>query len=157
MKNKPFEKRFPKNKEGAMELSFGMIFSIILIIAFLGFGFYAIKTFLNVNDSAKVGNFIKQLQNDVDDLWRSSQGNQQIEYKLPSKIDQVCFVNDNPEGRVSFRPRGVSDLDLVKIEHIDIINMTLGQNPKERCINVVNEKIKLNISKEYGKELVFIR
>lgn len=144
------------NKKGAMELSFGMIFSIILIIAFLGFGFYAIKTFLNVNDSAKVGSFINQLQKDVDDLWRGSQGNQTISYKLPSKIKEVCFVNDNSEGRVSFRPRGVSDLDLVKIEHIDIINMTLGQNPKERCFNVVKEKVKINMLKEYGKELVFI-
>lgn len=152
-----------KNKKGAMELSFGMIFSIILIIAFLGFGFYAIKTFLNVNDDAKVGSFINQLQKDVDDLWRGSQGNQTISYNLPQKIEKVCFINDNSVGRVSFRPMGISSLDLVKMEHIDIINMTenSGIDPQTKkefyCLKVVNKKIKLNISKEYGTELVLIK
>ncbi len=49
-----------------MKLSFGMIFSIILIIVFLSFAFYAIKIFLNMQTTMQVGKFVEELRNDVD-------------------------------------------------------------------------------------------
>ena len=38
-----------------MKISFGMIFSIILIIAFLAFAFYAMKFFLDFKEKQKLG------------------------------------------------------------------------------------------------------
>ena len=57
------------DKSGQMKISFGMIFSIILIIAFLGFAIYAIMTLLEIIDNAKIAKFVEDLQGDVDKMY----------------------------------------------------------------------------------------
>ena len=77
------------NKNAQMKLSFGMIFSIILIITFLGFGFYAIKSFVGISEDVKIGQFENNLQEDVTELWKSQIGTMsanRLEYSLPGKI-----------------------------------------------------------------------
>ena len=93
-------------KRGQMKISFGMIFSIILIIIFISFAFFAIKKFIGIQDAMKIGQFGDQLQSDIDKLWRGSQGSQEVEYFIPSKIESVCFVDDEYENLV------VADFDL---------------------------------------------
>ena len=80
-------------KSGQVKLSFGMIFSIILIIIFLVFAFYVIGKFLDMKGSVEAGKFIGSLQTDVDKMWKSSQGSQELEYSVPSGIEQVCFAD----------------------------------------------------------------
>ncbi|GAH39661.1 unnamed protein product, partial [marine sediment metagenome] len=80
-------------KRGQLKLSFGMIFSIILIIIFIAFAFFAVKKFLNIGTSAQIGKFKNDLQSDIDRIWRGSQGSEEQEYFLPSKVKYVCFVN----------------------------------------------------------------
>ena len=81
-----------------MKLSFGMIFSILLIIVFLGFAFFAIKTFLGLQSSGGVGNFLSDLQDDVDTVWKVSQAAQTEEYFLPQEIEYVCLIDaSSPE------------------------------------------------------------
>ncbi len=88
---------FLQTKKAQMKLSFGMIFSIILIIIFIAFAFYAILKFLDLQDSIKTAQFSDDLQYDINKMWKSSQGSQPREYLLPSKIKSVCFVEDKYE------------------------------------------------------------
>jgi len=136
-------------KRGALELSFGMIFSIILIIVFLAFGFYAIMKFIDLQNSIQIENFLRDFQNDVDKMWKSSQGSQNLVYSLPNKISAVCFKNDE------FQNLEFISKEIIKgkmIEHLDIEKITEDENPY--CIQNVKGKISLTILKDYGETLV---
>jgi len=86
-----------QKKRAQMQLSFGMIFSIILIIFFVAIAFYAIKVLLNTQNTMNISKFKSDLQNDVDKIWKSSKTSQEIQYLLPSKIKKVCFADfSNP-------------------------------------------------------------
>ena len=80
-------------KKGQMQMSFGMIFSIILIIFFLAFAFFGIRTFLGIQDTAEKAKFLSDIQNDVETVWKSAQSSQAKEYFLPGKISDVCFID----------------------------------------------------------------
>ena len=166
------------NKRGQMKLSFGMIFSIILIIIFVSFAFFAIKKFLEIGDSAQVAKFADSVQKDIDRAWKGSQSSQEREYFLPSKIKFVCFANysDYPLGAVNdqkkiyeelrkvfqeyenlfFYPAGASEgLNSKQIKHIDLIKTTSDNNPF--CIENKEGKIKLTFEKLYRNTLVTIK
>lgn len=161
-------------KEAQLELSFGMIFSIVLIIIFISFAFYAIQKFLRIQDAVKVGQFIENLQSDIDKIWKSNQGSQKVEYFLPSKIEYVCFVDyfsakkgKNQEfykelkqfyyenENLIFYPGGsAEELNAFEIKHIDIEKITENENPF--CIENLKGKVKIIIKKNYEDALVMI-
>ncbi len=161
-------------KRGQMKLSFGMIFSIILIIIFVGVAFYAIQKFLEFQNSTQIVKFSRDLQEDIDKMWKGSQGTQQKEYFLPSKIDYVCFIDylSSDRGRYDdffdeldqffyetenlfFYPAGsASGLDSKEMKHIDINKMTDSNNPF--CLKNEKGKVKMVIKKEFGEALVTI-
>jgi hypothetical protein len=140
-----------RGKFGQANISFGMIFSIILIIIFLVFGFYAIKKFIDLQQTVQIQQFEKDLQDDVDKMWKSVQGSQEISYVLPKKITAVCFENDEFQN-VKFV--SANPIPGKQINNIDVIR-TIG-NEGSLCIENNNGKIKLRISKEYGETLVTI-
>ncbi|MFQ5531971.1 MAG: hypothetical protein ACE5ES_05115 [Candidatus Nanoarchaeia archaeon] len=162
------------NKKAQMKLSFGMIFSIILIIIFIAFAFYAIKKFLGLQESVIIGDFTNDFQRDVDKIWRGSQGSQEIKYNLPKKIQYVCLTDFESGARgenrefyrdlqlfyhgdenLFFYPAGSADgLDSKEIEHLDIEKITEKDNPY--CIENINGKIKLRISMNFGESLVVV-
>lgn len=136
-------------ERGQMHLSFGMIFSVILIIAFLAFGFYAIKKIIDFQNTVQIENFLRDFQQDVDKMWKSQQGSQAINYPLPSKISAVCFKDDE------FQNLEFISKSLIKealIENIDITKITEKEDPY--CIQNVRGKISLTIVKDYGETLV---
>jgi len=135
-----------------MKLSFGMIFSIILIIIFIAFAFYAILKFLGLQDSVKLAQFGDDLQSDIDKMWKGSQGSQEVEYSLPTKIRSVCFKDEEYENMVFRSDKFVEGR---KIEHIDIENTLAGED--SFCIENINGKVKMVIEKEYGEALVTIK
>ena len=137
-------------KRGQMKISFGMIFSIILIIIFVSFAFFAVKKFMGIQDAMKIGQFGDRLQSDIDKLWRGSQGSQEVEYFLPSKIESVCFVDDEYENLVF---HSESFIEGKKIDNIDIEKIT---EEGDFCIDVIKGKIKMTIKKDYGEALVII-
>jgi hypothetical protein len=169
-----------QNKKAQMKLSFGMIFSIILIIVFLGFAIYAITLFLGVVDSTKIGKFSDDLRGDVNKVWKSSQASQEVEYSLPGRIEKVCFVDYSSEPKSTgdtslgneslynrlkqvyygeeslfFYPLGSGKgLDALIIEHINIKKITKDENPF--CIDVEKEKVKMTLKKDYNETLVTI-
>ena len=98
----------------------------------------------------KIGLFGDKLQSDVDKLWRGSQGSQEVEYFLPSKIESVCFVDDEYQNLVF---HSESFIEGKKIEHIDLETIT---EEGDFCIDVINGKIKMTVKKNYGEALVTI-
>lgn len=80
-----------KRKRGGIQLSFGMIFSIIIIIAIVGVAFYAIKHFLNLQKCTEISLFYDDLQKNIDRAWSSEITVEDYESKLPGSIDSVCF------------------------------------------------------------------
>jgi hypothetical protein len=82
-----------KKAEGVFGISFGMIFSIILIVFFLAAAFIAIKAFLGWQKTAEIGLFFDKLQTDINYAWNSESASFNSSSTLPSGITYVCFVN----------------------------------------------------------------
>lgn len=80
-----------KKAQGPFGLSFGVIFSIILMVAIISVSFYAIKYFLGLNKCANTGLFQKDLQDEIDRAWMSGQYIQTYGGTLPVGIENVCF------------------------------------------------------------------
>lgn len=137
-------------KKGQMKLSFGMIFSIILIVIFLIFSFYAIQKFLDFQKEIKYRQFSEDFQKDVDKLFSSTSGDKPVPYLLPNEVQEICFVDDE-FGNLIFRPRVNRDLF---IEHIDIEKTLAGED--ELCIENIDGKVKFLIQKSYGENLVTV-
>lgn len=162
-----------EKKRGQMQLSFGMIFSIILVVVFLGFAFYAIKTFLAFQDSAKAGKLFDELQSDIDRIWKSSQSSEQQEYVVPSGADFVCFIDFSSDAQgadsifytelersdygsenLAFYPVKFTGFESKEIKHIDIEETTAEENPL--CIKTSNGRVSLVLKKDFGEALVMI-
>jgi hypothetical protein len=141
---------FLQTKRAQMKLSFGMIFSIILIIIFISFAFYAILKFLDLQDTIKIAQFKDNLQNDIDKMWKGNQGEREVNYVLPAKIKSVCFKEDEYENLVF---RADKFIEGGQIEHINITKIT---EEGEFCIENSDNKIKMIIKKDYGEALVTI-
>ena len=139
-------------KKGAqMKLSFGMIFSIFLIIIFLSAAIYFIIKFINLQHTIQIELFKDNLQADINIMWQSQQGSQEVEYRLPNKINKVCFTDDDYQNLmlVSDRP-----IDGENIEHINIEVITSEENPY--CITNIEGKVSMTLVKDYGESLVKI-
>jgi len=152
-----------RSKKGALEISFGMIFSIILIIAFIGAAFYVIKLFLSTKSCAEIGSFYTEVSENVERAWRSPETSQQATFYLPVSIDYICFVDSNSSKRgayqgyyeeatlygknlVLYHPsKACSGLQSYELKHIDISEMTKTNNPY--CIKVEKGKVALRIEK----------
>lgn len=142
-----------EQKRAQMKISFGMIFSIILIIAFLVFGFYGVKFFINLQEKAKFAKFQDDFQDDIDQLWRSTQGSQNLEYTLPKGVEKVCIVKSD-FSNIVFEPREeFRDVETIKLEHVDF-ESSIGSS-KSLCFDN-NDKVKISIKKEFGSDLVEI-
>jgi hypothetical protein len=125
-------------KKRGMELSFGMIFSIILIIVFIVFAGYAIKKVVGFQQNAQTGLFLENLQSDINELWGSEQGSFSKEYSLSKKIEKVCL--DDGTKNIFFKPSGTGgEFDYMELEHVETFN---GD-----CFNNLNGKIKIRFEK----------
>ena len=79
-----------------MEIPFQLIFSLILIAAFIYAAGIGIKYFIVTAELAKTNLFITQLNSDVNTIWISnSEAAKPFEYALPSSIKYVCFNQPN--------------------------------------------------------------
>ncbi len=157
-----------------MKMSFGMIFSIILIIIFLAFGFYVIKGFFNLSNSALAGKFVTDLQSNVNSIWKGSyEASQQYNYTLPDSIQYVCFIDlsSGERGQYSsmysdlqlsassttdnmiFYPRGSLSRASAMINHLNTTTMAT-ENPY--CIKASNGQISLTLMMNNGESSVRI-
>ena len=163
-------------KRGQMKLSFGMIFSIILIIIFIAFAIYTIGIFLGLQKDAISGKLFNDVQRDVDKVWKSAESLEEFEYFLPRGIDSVCFVDfssdrtgiaENIYGdleRISFGEGNFvlyseglkpgSDFSSKKIKNINIEQTTEIDNPL--CFRGSSGKVKITLKKDFNESLVTV-
>ena len=154
-------------------MSFGMIFSIILIVFFLVVAIIAIKAFLDYRNCSLQALFKQDLQETVDTAWSSKKTeNLPFEASLPSAISLVCFLDESEQDKGQHRDLyeelvlyGHGNLYLyppknacqgyrvMSIEHINITKITRDHNPY--CIENTG-KIELTINKGYYDILVDI-
>ena len=81
------------DKKGQVQISFGMIFSIIIVIATVAIGFYVITYFLNLSSCTKVGIFWNSFNEEVDKAWNSDITEKIFEKNVPSGITHLCLGN----------------------------------------------------------------
>jgi len=152
-------------------MSFGMIFSIIIIIAIISVAFYTIGFFLNTRDCTDIALFHKDLQERIDKSWNSEITRDTFEGRLPSSIEQVCFGDDGFSGAGeiyesfddlyprSFKPNlfiypseKSCDQAYVEIEHITLEEF---QN-QFGCFPVENGRVLIRLEKSNTDPLVRI-
>jgi len=134
-----------------MKISFGMIFSIFLIVAFLAFAFYAIKNFIGLQGDVQLKQLSEDLQNDVNRVWKSTQASEEQVYSVPKKVTAICFIEDDFANLVIHLDNG----EITKtIEHIDLIK-TLGEENR-LCFEPTDQKLTVVLKKSYGENLVTI-
>ncbi len=137
--------------KGELNLSFGMIFSIILIVAFIVFAFYAIKKFIDFQDTINIEKFKDDLQYDIDSMWRSSEGSQPVEYILPKKITAACLKEDEYEN-LYFESKNI--IPGKKLVHVDFDKTLDGKNFV--CFENTNGKVNMILKKDFDEVLVTI-
>ncbi len=141
-----------RGRRGQIHLSFGMIFSIILIIIFIAFAFYAIQKFLGLQDSIKINTFYDTLQNDVNTVWNSAQAVQPKPYILPSSVKEICFTNTGSENMILYGNNNRPE----NSHNVDHINITATTAAGDSCFNVINGQLSLVLQKNFGDTLVTI-
>ena len=160
-------KRGIRNKYGQMQISFSMIFSIILIIAFIGVAIYAIVVILNLKKCGQIGIFKEDLQEKINKMWSSSGGSDLFESNLPKGIEEVCFIDrSRPSTEHEDSDRFLAGEDnffffpleescegsrTFEIQHIDIEEITSMRNPY--CVEN-NGNVEIELEKGVNDVLV---
>lgn len=146
------KKRF--GKKAQIKLSFGMIFSIIIIIFILTFAFWGIKKVMGIQQSALISKFESDFQDDITTMWNGPQGQQTVTYSVPNKIEGVCIENSQYEN-LYFIPID-SKVASVKLLHIDLEKTIENNNGQDLCFKNVEGKVEITLKKEFGETLVTI-
>lgn len=135
-------------------MSFGMIFSIILIIAFLAFGFYAIKYFLGFQDDLTMKKFQESFQADLTKSWKDEVSTREVIYPVTSKVDSVCIVDTRTKTHnVEVSVDGI--ITELNLKYIDVYNST--KSKPSICTKPINNKVKFVLEKKYGEPLVVVK
>lgn len=164
-------------RKGSIEISFGMIFSIIIIVSLIGVAVYGITVFLQVGKTAEMGLFYEEFQKTVDEIWSSATTNRVVDFSIPSGIDSVCFgsiANSIDAGRYTaqlkslrtassgfqqqnsntflYPPEKAKDFAFKNIGKID--TSSLGTFD---CFTVQNRKVSIRLSKGEFESLVKVQ
>jgi len=161
-----------KKAQASIGLSFNMIFSILLIIAFVAIAIYVILHFLNLRKCTEVSMFLSDLQDSVDEVWKASSKSMEYSQPLPTQIKYICFAdferaaNNNQEiydrikryevydASIYFYPEGKAcNMPYYNLKHINVSEITSEQNPY--CIENKGKPV-LKLSKDFYEALVCI-
>jgi hypothetical protein len=173
-----------KAKRGQiMGLSFQMIFSIILIIAFIYVAMIGINAFIDNMKAVKTVNFVVDFRAKLEEAIGAAEFSQPQTYELPSSVTKLCFINGSAftkpltaeGGNLSKNP-AISSLkpgnyvifyDPAKQKYLDKpyamvdcerscldISKSSSQNPF--CIDVNKGIVKIIITRTIGKPYVVI-
>jgi hypothetical protein len=165
-----------RGRKGQIQISFGMIFSIIIIIAIVATSFYVIKYFLNMNKCNQIAFFFNDFQKKVDKAWASGDTQDVFESNLPGSVKAVCFGNSSltvPTGANNEDVKKYNELKnyiITKIEKnlfiypssgscdssLQYYNLkhTIPANGQFFCINTVKGKLSVKITKASNDALV---
>ena len=91
-----------RNKKASIEMSFGVLFSIIMIIFVVAIAIYVVVKFIGIGNCGKIASSKDDIQKTVDNVVASDEANRTLSIFLPTGIKQVCFV-DKPDRTTSIR------------------------------------------------------
>lgn len=170
-----YNNKIVKSKRSQLQISFGMIFSIILIIIFIALAVYVIVVVLGMKKCAGTGLFKEDLQQEIDRAWYSDDMAFSKDFSLPSQIQKVCFVNVSKfqKGEYKneydeFRKFGSRKLNMYfsplteacsgqqgfEINHIALDKITETNNPY--CLVNKNGAVSIKIEKAFNEAFVKI-
>ena len=99
-------------KRGQFQIAFGMIFSIILIVAFIVVAIIAINTFLGVSCSIETGSFINDLDNEINRIYKGAGESTTKEFKINGcDFEYVCFYDVDSDANGEYA-NFISDLKI---------------------------------------------
>jgi Golgi nucleoside diphosphatase len=143
------------HKRGQLEISFGMIFSIILIIVFISFGIYGVIKLINLQNEAMMNKALNELQEDINSIWRSQiYSSENYSYSFPSNVDKVCFKDEREGNLFLYSKNSNIELKSKKIENINLARIL--NNQREKCFFRNKGKFVFNLEKNEGDNLVTI-
>ena len=90
-------------KAGQLQISFGMIFSIIIIIATLAVAGYVIVNFVDLGGNISCKLLYQDLQEKIDKAWHSSISSESFNKDVPAGINYVCFGNLSQQTNSSYK------------------------------------------------------
>jgi len=149
-------------------LPFGMIFAVFLIVVFVVVAFIAVKHFLNVGGTARIGQFVQDFQEQVDSAWSGQASEFTFKPDLPD-IEKICFANlsksitrpldykeipiHEDEGHNLFLipASKAKGFERNTIEHLDVAKITERANPY--CVDATRD---LTIKKGFYDRLVVV-
>ncbi len=161
-----------RDKKAQLNINFSVIFSVILIIAFVAVAVYAIIMFLNLQKCSETGLFKQNLQESVNRAWSSEETSEIFEGKISKDIERVCFIDLNSKAKGEYKDfyqdvekSGIKNINMFfyplrnacegqkgfQIEHLDVEKITEKDNPK--CFKNDN-KVVINIEKGFYDSLV---
>ena len=166
-------------KAQTMGVPFQLIFSLIIIVVVIVFGFMAIKMFLGRADQAKFGTTFLEIRDEIDNAYSRAGGtSKNITVDAPKNIEAICFVNKTaacndaragttdfcnlvPEytGNVFYYPIGIAEEHDSQSDHLlncqnrSCFIVPANKNPQ--CFWANKErKIEIRIIKEIGEPFV---
>lgn len=152
MKKRSDSRYYLHSKKAQLKISFGMIFSIILIISFLAFGFFAIQKFLGMQDNIVMKKFVDNFQEDIDKMWKSTQGSKEVKYSVSRDVTSVCFEYSPYYNVLIYSGERFEDYTFAQID----IEKTLD-GKTSICAKVKEGKINFYLSKQFDEEYVTIK
>ncbi|MAG02683.1 hypothetical protein CMI42_05075 [Candidatus Pacearchaeota archaeon] len=169
-------KIFPESKRSQqiLGLSFGMIFSILLIVFFIIISFIVIKQFLHAQGCAEVGIFVDKFKLDVKKTWNSQIDSHTFKGILPSGIEYVCFADLSVDAQggfeeigydlglyggknanMFFHPTGKAcEIPYHNVPNLNIERIIDKRNPN--CIEVDGGKVEIKVEKKLSDKFVNI-
>lgn len=160
---------FRSCRKGDFNLSFGMIFSIILIIAVIAVAFYVIGQFLGLKNCTEISLFLDDFDKSVDRVWKSEIARTTFSASLPSGIESVCFGNLSlPGSGIEYETlkkysRSNSNLFLYppekacEIKYTTIEHLSLESLQGFTCFDKVSGKVSIVLEKNTGEALVRVK
>jgi len=160
-----------RGRKGAIELSFGMLFAIILIAATIAVAFYVISYFMSFKKCSDIGLFSNELKNKVNDMSAAPEAEATFNASLPSAVNSVCFGNlnlavtgEDEIKRIAIKKTGTSLTNNVFIYPASAcseINAFKLDNVVFEggffCVKTAKSAISIPIEKNFGETFVTIK
>lgn len=137
-----------RGQQSSFGMSFGMIFSIFLILVFIASAISIIAFFLGLVGAFNYGQFYVDLQSEVDSSWKSAEVFDTMQMDLPGDIEYLCFANLSQPitgdddiyfqiGQYAYTgsntfmipPEPAGDLAAKEIKHLDLAKIIAIKNP----------------------------
>ncbi len=150
-------------RRGQLHLSFGMIFSIIIIIATLAIAGYILVRFLDFGTTISCKIFFKNVQDEIDKAWAADLTSKVIAFPVPKEVLGACFGNSTQSPLKSKDQERFDDLQAFQGDSNVYLypsgkgcsfsdgHFTLkhAQTPGFFCVAQQNSKIQFRLTKEF--------